>query len=116
MVILPALMVSRVACSSCSQNLASWWLSSSFALKASPLVQAKIDATGLVDVGLPFWYCLQWRVTVPENGEKWASAAMNGCLLWRYRQQETGGQAEERYHVQPQIRLCCHQGREGHWS
>ncbi len=22
-------------------------------------------ATGFVDVGLPFWYSLQWRVTVP---------------------------------------------------
>lgn len=24
-----------------------------------------MEATGLVDVGFPFWYSLQWRVTVP---------------------------------------------------
>ena len=35
---------------------------SSFALCDKPRVHAKIDATGLVDVGSPFWYCLKtWK-------------------------------------------------------
>lgn len=38
---------------------------SSFARKARPRVQAKMEATGLVDVGFPFWCCRQCLVTVP---------------------------------------------------
>ena len=32
---------------------------------ARPRVQAKIEAIGLVEVGLPFWCSRKWRVTVP---------------------------------------------------
>ena len=32
------------------------WLLSNLPLKARPLVQAKIDAIGLVEVGLPAWW------------------------------------------------------------
>ena len=49
------------------QKLARALLLSSLALKASPRVQAKMLATGLVLVGLPFWYCRQCRVTVPAH-------------------------------------------------
>jgi hypothetical protein len=34
-------------------------------LWARPRVHAKMLATGLVLVGLPFWCSRQWRVTVP---------------------------------------------------
>jgi len=37
---------------------------------ASPRVQAKMEAIGLVDVDWPFWCCREWRVTVP-----WAASA-----------------------------------------
>ena len=40
---------------------------SSLARKARPRVQAKMDATGLVDVGFPFWCCRQCLVTVPAR-------------------------------------------------
>ena len=40
-------------------------LSSSFARCARPRVHAKMEAMGLVLVGLPFWYSRQCRVTVP---------------------------------------------------
>jgi len=66
-VILPDLMVSRVAASSWSQKVCSSALPSSLARKPRPLVQAKMEATGLVEVGLPFWYCLQCLVTVPAS-------------------------------------------------
>ena len=36
-------------------------------------------ATGLVDVGLPFWYSLQCRVTVPAGSHVYL--AMDGGLL-----------------------------------
>ena len=58
-VILPALMVSRVAFSRLWQKVLSSTLPNCFARKASPLVQAKMDATGFVEVRSPFWYCLQ---------------------------------------------------------
>lgn len=64
-VIFPALMVSRVAFSRISQKSCRASFLSSLARWARPRVQAKIEATGFVDVGWPFWYCLQWRVTVP---------------------------------------------------
>ena len=32
---------------------------------ARPRVQAKIEAIGLVEVGLPCWCWRKWRVTVP---------------------------------------------------
>lgn len=44
-------------------------LRSSLARCASPRVHAKMLATGLVDVGLPFWNSRQWRVTVPAVGK-----------------------------------------------
>ena len=47
------------------QKVARAVLLSSLALNARPRVQAKMLATGLVLVGLPFWYCRQCRVTVP---------------------------------------------------
>ena len=65
LVILPALMVSRVAFSKSWQKVCNSLLPSSWPLNARPRVQAKMEATGFVDVGWPFWYCLQWRVTVP---------------------------------------------------
>ena len=37
---------------------------------ASARVQAKIEAIGLVEVGLPSWCWRKWRVTVP-----WAASA-----------------------------------------
>jgi hypothetical protein len=44
-------------------------LSSSLALCARPRVHAKMEAMGLVEVGLPFWYSRQCRVTVPVAGQ-----------------------------------------------
>lgn len=46
-------------------------------------------ATGFVDVGLPFWYSLQWRVTVPaailhdepRSKEPGACNSVNAALL-----------------------------------
>ncbi|KAA6428112.1 MAG: hypothetical protein FRX49_02773 [Trebouxia sp. A1-2] len=58
-------MVSITPSSRDVQKSISSWLSSSLPLCAKPLVHAKMLATGFVDVGLPFWYSLQWRVTVP---------------------------------------------------
>ena len=50
--------VSMYAC----DYLSSSGVSSSFALCDKPRVHAKIDATGLVDVGWPFWCCLKtWK-------------------------------------------------------
>jgi len=43
-------------------------LPSSLARCARPRVQAKIEAMGLVEVGLPFWNSRQCRVTVPAGG------------------------------------------------
>ena len=39
-------------------------------LWARPRVQAKMEATGLVLVGCPFWYCRQCRVTVPARTQR----------------------------------------------
>lgn len=44
-------------------------------LCASPRVHAKMLATGLVLVGLPFWYSRQCRVTVPEASAGHGSSA-----------------------------------------
>lgn len=46
----------QAASRSCA-NSASSGVPSSFARKARPRVQAKIEATGLVDVSCPCWYC-----------------------------------------------------------
>lgn len=51
-------MVSTHAASRSAANLASSGVSSNLARKASPRVQAKMEATGLVEVSWPFWY---WR-------------------------------------------------------
>lgn len=45
-------------------------LSSSLARWISPRVQAKMEATGLVLVGRPFWCSRQWRVTVPVRDSR----------------------------------------------
>jgi hypothetical protein len=48
-------------------------LPSSLARCARPRVQAKMEAMGLVEVGLPFWNSRQCRVTVPEPAATCAS-------------------------------------------
>jgi hypothetical protein len=48
---------------------------SSLARKARPRVQAKMEATGLVDVSRPFWCSRQCRVTVPAGQRPSASRA-----------------------------------------
>uniref|UniRef100_A0A2M4D470 Putative secreted protein n=1 Tax=Anopheles darlingi TaxID=43151 RepID=A0A2M4D470_ANODA len=54
-VILPDSMQSTHAFSRAVANRASSGVLSSFARCSSPRVQAKMEATGLVDVGRPFW-------------------------------------------------------------
>ncbi len=54
-VISPASTASMHTASSASANAVTSGVSSSLPRWARPRVQAKIDAIGFVDVGLPFW-------------------------------------------------------------
>ena len=49
--------------------------------------QAKMLATGFVEVGLPFWYSRQCRVTVPASQHLYLAIPCSGVLVhaaaWR---------------------------------
>jgi len=65
LVILPLFTVSITAASRDSQNAASFPFLSNKARCCKPLVQAKIDAMGLVEVSLPAYQSRKCLVTVP---------------------------------------------------
>ena len=65
MVIWPPSTVPMTTSSSVSANSSTSGVLSSLPRCSRPRVQAKIDAIGLVDVGLPCWCWRKWRVTVP---------------------------------------------------
>jgi hypothetical protein len=50
-------------------------------LCARPRVHAKMLATGLVLVGLPFWCSRQWRVTVPARQQQQQQPYSQGAVL-----------------------------------
>ena len=58
LVMCPALTVSMITVSRVLQKLCNFSLLSSLALCKRPLVHAKIEAMGLVEVSLPYWCIL----------------------------------------------------------
>jgi hypothetical protein len=73
------------ACAAVTGHAPSAALPSSLPLGVRPLVHAKMEATELVPVGLPFWSLRQWRVTVPAAGGQGRAAGGQGpvsaCML-----------------------------------